>query len=401
MTNGTLLYIGGFELPDKNAAALRVVANAKLLRALGFRVILVGVRNAQDLGLKRSDSDVEGFECWSVPYPKSIVDWCKYIVGSNEIAELVRAAKPELAGIICYNYPAAAQLRLFRLCRLLGGRCIADVTEWYDSSGGSAVFRAIKSLDTAARMRYANLKADGLITTSNWMTQHYSVVGIPIVELPSLFDVDSLPKVEKVPRESKSFVYVGSPFVSGRVNLNRSNLKDRLDLCIVLFHSLHVEKFNFLFSIYGVTESEYLAVFPEHETLLRTLKDKVLFHGRISNCIARARVAEADFSIFFRDPTRVTLAGFPTKLAESVSLGTPVITNLHANLRPFSHLPYLFLATPGTEIKVMLAALTATDADVREIQRECARSREFDYRTFLSPVRGFTSAVWGERHAAN
>ena len=35
----TILYIGGFELPDKNAAAHRVVANGKALRELGYSVV--------------------------------------------------------------------------------------------------------------------------------------------------------------------------------------------------------------------------------------------------------------------------------------------------------------------------------------------------------------------------
>ena len=34
--NKSILYLGGFELPDKNAAAQRVMANAKLLREMGF-----------------------------------------------------------------------------------------------------------------------------------------------------------------------------------------------------------------------------------------------------------------------------------------------------------------------------------------------------------------------------
>ena len=37
-----ILYIGRFELPDKEATANRVVANAKLLRDLGHEVVLAG-----------------------------------------------------------------------------------------------------------------------------------------------------------------------------------------------------------------------------------------------------------------------------------------------------------------------------------------------------------------------
>ena len=43
--NKTIVYIGGFELPDKNAAAQRVISNAKIFRKLGYHVIYVGIQN--------------------------------------------------------------------------------------------------------------------------------------------------------------------------------------------------------------------------------------------------------------------------------------------------------------------------------------------------------------------
>ena len=39
----SILYLGGFELPDKNAAAQRVMANAKLLGEMGFDVSFIGI----------------------------------------------------------------------------------------------------------------------------------------------------------------------------------------------------------------------------------------------------------------------------------------------------------------------------------------------------------------------
>ena len=38
-----VLYLGGFELPDKNAAAQRVLSNAKLLREMGHDVTFAGI----------------------------------------------------------------------------------------------------------------------------------------------------------------------------------------------------------------------------------------------------------------------------------------------------------------------------------------------------------------------
>ena len=39
---GTIVYYGGFSLPDKNAAANRVVSNGKIFEALGYNVIFLG-----------------------------------------------------------------------------------------------------------------------------------------------------------------------------------------------------------------------------------------------------------------------------------------------------------------------------------------------------------------------
>ena len=39
---GTIIYYGGFSLPDKNAAANRVVSNGKIFKALGYNVVFLG-----------------------------------------------------------------------------------------------------------------------------------------------------------------------------------------------------------------------------------------------------------------------------------------------------------------------------------------------------------------------
>ena len=44
--NKNILYVGGFELPDKNAAAQRVSANSKLLNQIGFKVSFLGITHS-------------------------------------------------------------------------------------------------------------------------------------------------------------------------------------------------------------------------------------------------------------------------------------------------------------------------------------------------------------------
>lgn len=386
--------MGGFELPDGNAAAHRVMANAKILRQLGYRVILVGVRKSNGTGLSINAESFEEFECWSIEYPQTKKQWWSYLIGLRDLEKFLGMYSEDLSGVIFYNYPAIAQWRFSLRCRALGGLCITDVTEWYESSGGNLLLRMVKSIDTWLRMHVVIPASDGVITISNWMTARYRRAALPVVEIPPLVDLDALPKQAHVSEPGRRrFVYVGSPFAVGRVNEKRSNLKDRLDLCVALFHDLHRDRKGFVFDVYGVSEDDYLTVFPEHSEKLREMGASIQFHGRVLNAVAKQVIADSDFSIFFRDKTRVTLAGFPTKLAESISLGTPVISNLYQNVEPYASQQGLLLANPGEERAMLLRALSLSDAEVRDLKAACRVSGLFDYRAYREVMANFLSGM--------
>lgn len=396
MSRGKIYYLGGFELPNKNAAAHRVVANGKILRNLGFEVVFVGVDSERATGeLQRCAEDYFGFECWSVPYPRGMRAWLSHVAGSSEVmALLAKGEAKETVGVICYNYPAIAQLRIRLLCRRLGIKHLADATEWYDASAGSLVHRAIKSFDTALRMHWVHVWADGVITTSQFMTDFYTDRNKVVVELPTLFDADKFaPPAPRDTAQFKRFVYVGKPFDAGRVNADRSNLKERLDISIELFHRSHRAGRDFRFDIFGIDQVAYLRVFPEHAEMLDEMAHKVTFHGHQSNDRALACIAQSDFSIFFRDETRVTLAGFPSKAAESISCGTPVISNTMRSLERYRRVPGMFLAEKGGEFAMLEQLSSLSSEAIEALKADAYRSRAFDYRQFESVVAVFLNKV--------
>ncbi|NUT90382.1 hypothetical protein HNO91_28520, partial [Pseudomonas corrugata] len=89
MDKGTIIYLGGFELPDKNAAAHRVVANAKIFCELGYKVCFIGISNV--VSDKKIKKEVFfGFDSWSIPYPQNRIDWLKYISGPSALFELLK-----------------------------------------------------------------------------------------------------------------------------------------------------------------------------------------------------------------------------------------------------------------------------------------------------------------------
>lgn len=395
MSKGTVFYIGGFELPDKNAAALRVLANGKILRNLGYEVVFIGIDTALPVGSAAMRSDHSGFECWAVPYPRGTLAWLKYLVGLPAVLDVLNAerdVKPVAA--ICYNYPAVASLRIQQACRRLDIKALADATEWYDATGGSLSYRLIKYVDTTLRMHVVHPRTQGVITTSRYLTDFYQRRGKATVELPTLFDGDRFKAPPLVVEErAVHFIYVGSPFDAGKVNRSRTNLKERLDTCIQLFHALFRKGSAFRFDVYGITQADYLRVFPEHEQMLSDMLACVAFHGRKPNQQVLNCIASSDFSIFFRDRTRVTLAGFPSKLAESISAGTPVVSNQMPSLESFAASAGVVLAKPGDELRVVEALLAMTRAEIDTMKQQAFESKTFHYDNYRPHVAEFMQEV--------
>jgi len=395
MSRGTIFYIGGFEMPDKNAAAMRVLANGKILRGLGYDVVFIGIDSNRSPVLAPQRADFSGFECWSVPYPKGGRSWLKYITGLPAILDIIRRPRDiKPVGVICYNYPAVASLRIRSACKRLNIKVLSDATEWYDSSGGNLIYRLIKSFDTNLRMHVVHRLSDGIITTSQYLTDFYSSKGKITVELPTLFDVDcfSAP-ISRGSATLRRFIYVGSPFDADKVNRDRTNLKERLDTCVELFHSLYQKGKDFRFDVYGITLSDYLKVFPEHDAMIKLMSGKLEFHGRRPNAHVLRQIKESDFSIFFRDRTRVTLAGFPSKLAESISVGTPVISNKMLSLQRYSQSPGVFLSERGAELDTILALIDLPNNEIDAMKFKSYQARTFHYGGHAGAVSDFLLKV--------
>lgn len=397
-----IVYIGAFSMPDKNAAAQRVLSNGKLLVNLGYEVAYFGVD--ADLAHGSSVKPINiGEGLTSYPAPAATAGLCssfKQLFLGAEAEKTILEMDGDIAAVICYNYPALAQLQVKRLTRNINAKFICDVTEWYSSSGGSLAYRLIKRLDTAARMRYVNKLADGLITTSCVVTSYYQASGIsPIVELPTLQDSSLLSSYYYDKGKYKKFgpirfVYAGTPFSIAHIDRERKNIKDRVDELVLFALQLHEQRLPCQFDIYGINREQYLAVFPEHEAALSALNGVLTFKGRVPYSKVLTAVACADFTIFFRTQCRVTESGLPSKMTESLALGTPVITNRLENLRPYEHISGLILGDSFDDPKLVSDVLNMQRRSVESRLHEAIKWREmFDYRRYEGAMKKFLAAV--------
>ncbi len=310
----TYLYIGGFELPDKNAAAHRVIGIAKIFRELGKAVVFVGIRKdgEKNLPILSTKTEVYGFQAYSQAYPQNYRMWLQYITGIKNYLEVI-GASGGVSGIICYNFPAVALEKIRRYCKRNGIHSYADVTEWYSVSGRPPVERLVKGVDTFYAMRIVHKKMDGLIVISKYLERYYRHHK-KIACIPPLVDVseEKWRSTSEKSLDLLKLVYAGSP-----------GKKDRIDILVTALQEVTRE---YRLDVAGITEEEYLALYPEQAEWIRT-NEKIIFHGRLSHRETLELIKAANYSCFFRDVSRLTSAGFPTKLVEALSCGTPVLTN--------------------------------------------------------------------------
>lgn len=309
----TIIYIGGFKLPAGNAAGIRVLNNAKILRDLGYKVVFIDVSENIDKNVLKNCKIVDGFECYSKKYPHG-AEWANYLMSVKDFKK-VFSLYNNVKAVIAYNYQAGAFLKLKKFCKKHNLKLYADCTEWY----GKTNF--IKDIDTALRMEYIQKRIDGVIAISRFLYDYYKTF-VNTVLIPPLNDCDEEKyNIDSYKNENLSFSYAGSP---GRD-------KDKLNMIIEALNSLDIQK-KYEFNIIGITKKQYVEFYPEHKEIIEKMKENLKFHGRILREEVLEILKTSDFSVFFRPDTIVSRAGFPTKYSEAVTCGIPMITNLTSNI---------------------------------------------------------------------
>lgn len=359
-------------MPDKNAAAQRVISNGKALRELGHEVVFIGLTKSAPESFQYQD-----FDCRELAYPESKKKWISFLFSIKKEAELIKSFNPDI--LVFYNYPS---FKLWWLKNRFRNKTIfGDITEWYESSGLSLT-SIVKRIDVWLRMRMILPKIDGLIVISEYLEDFYRRKVKNVINIPPLVDIyeNKWAIIQNSTSENRyNLVYAGSP---GGGN------KDRLDLIVSSVRKARLESGKDIhLDVIGLNKKEFLENFGTN--LETKIEDEYIhFHGRVSHMEALEFVKKADFSIFLRNNNLTNTAGFPTKFVESISCGTPVITNPSSNLSSyFKKYPDLgVLIDSLTEDSINLGIMVAISQSKEQIRLKkqfCLNCRLFDYRNYL------------------
>lgn len=354
MTNNTVLYIGGFQLPDKNAAAQRVVGIAKGLRLLGYNVVFLNsLTKCDNRNIKCKD--YFGFTCYEF---QREMKW-DYLISGKTTLSLIKSIKP--ATIIAYNYPALSLNRIRVFCRKNNIKLYADCTEWYLAEGRGVVYRLIKNVDTFYRMRVVHKKLDGIIAISKYLYNYYCNC-VNTVLIPPTIDIDDSKWAVDVQKEAdiSSFIYAGSP----------SLLKEDLDYIVKTIDHVSID-YNVELNVVGITDKQFIKMYNWKEQIPTSVR----FIGRVNHIDVVKMVSNSDWSIILRGNNRVVNAGFPTKVVEAISCGTPVIVNDFSNIKDYLDNSNSIVIKDYSELE---------NAIITAINRKMNVNKGlFDYRNYL------------------
>jgi glycosyltransferase involved in cell wall biosynthesis len=225
-------------------------------------------------------------------------------------------SKPDI--IITYGSTTRIFPLLWIYCKFKGIKLVVDVVEWYDYSHVPLGRFGPFALDTYLSMHFWNRMADGLIVISNFLMEYYlsskrPVVLVPILKLNFFQEFVNLDVIDS---KSINICYVGYP---GKKDLILEFIwaLQRFDGCIINFHLIGVSK----------AELSHL--------IKNQLPANIIVHGKVKRDAALLILSQCHYSIILRPNKRFAQAGFPTKFVESLSCGTPVISNLTSDISKY------------------------------------------------------------------
>jgi glycosyltransferase involved in cell wall biosynthesis len=326
-----VLYVGGFGLPDRTASALRALGNAAVLRAAGYQVLIAG-KFTQIPPPQSQPVQVHGFDCHDIRQPLPGLPVVDYTVSPANIRALaLHIGVGRVAAIMAYNYPGFGLHRLLQLGCGLGIPVINETTEWYGWEGFRPLTNARRMLESRWRNGSLVARAGNLVSATHWTRNRHPNVNALILPfaLDPAWDCWQADVNDAWCRDSDAvrLVYSGSPGIGMK--------KDRLPLIVEALDRLNPDGQGFRFAVVGMTKHDYLRSMPRHAALLERHAGSIRFQGRMPHRDAVGVLKAADFSIFVREPNRVSDVGFPTKYAEAATCGIPVLTNRTSDIAEY------------------------------------------------------------------
>lgn len=390
-----IVFVGEFRFPEGDAAAVRTMSLAKICLDLGFSVLVIGKGQLRttDFDAVRRGHYVEGIR-YTTMNPRRVTAWERLRHPIRRIklfSSALDAVCTEKTRAVVINASSSARHVPFvqAFCRRKTIPFIADICEWYDPrqmkygrfNPAYSVFQFI--------FHYVLPRLSNVIVVSRLLERRFQGNDRNLVRVSAPLDVASFELGDDTPTDRLVLLYAGMP--------GRKDLLKEIVVALALLSS--EERLRVQFRLLGPTMDEFIKLMGDRRELLALLSDVVQPLGRVPREEVLRTMRGAHFTVLVRPARRYADAGFPSKVAESLAAGVPVITNFTSDLAEYltDGVDSLRINDPSpVEIaRVIRRALSLSSAELSSLRRGARATAEeyFDYRRFVPAFHAFVERL--------
>jgi glycosyltransferase involved in cell wall biosynthesis len=401
MSTPLIAYVGPVAVPGGGAAARRMLGVAKSLREAGFD-LCIGAGQVAENG--HSVTACEGIavhalgERQAAQYPLASKHLAYFAMG-RRTRQWLNALEPAPAAVILYSGYSPYFARLLPWCERRGVPLVFDAVEWYDWANVTGGRFGAYRWNIELAMRYYCVRSHHVLAISSYLERYYASRGCRTVRVPPTLDVAAIaPRLDGRLWDGASLF----PLVRRPVTIayaGEAGNKDLIDNVVEAVLRLDAEGRRFQLNLVGVGEDEVLRLRACTSRGVRQLTPAVRAFGRTDYATALDIVRAADFTALLRPRLRYAEAGFPTKVVESLALGTPVICNHTSDLASCVRDgdEGLVCADHGADslVKALLRAEQLSLAELLRMRAAARRQAEqsFDYRQHVTSLGQFMREI--------
>lgn len=385
------IFVMSTPFPYGQAFSSRARNLTKLLCACGYHVHII---SPESVGEENSD------ELAGVDYSVTHINDPKTVLSLSGIG----TAKPYMNAVNAYLTENKIDLivsssmifvsgHLLKLAGKLQVPYIVEQCEWYDYSTFKYGKLNPYYREHIRMIEKKNRKVSGIIAISRLFEQHYSFQGVPAIRIPTILDVKNTGyRIERSNTASDGVYHIAFAGSLGKG-------KEKMEPVFKALVKINQTGRNIIFDIYGPSEKDLLINIDGDNNLWNQVQPYINVHGRILQTEVENAVRNADFTIFTRPIRRSSNAGFPTKFAESMAVGTPVITNDTGDISLYLRNGVNgFLIGNGTEGEILNAFETLISFNGEQYigMRKNARNTaecNFSYSSYIEEMNSFLKTV--------
>lgn len=337
------LICGLLKYPDGDGGAIRQEKLAKMMQELGYEVLVIGMGNSTDERVFSLHGIA--FTSFRRANNSKIDKALSHLQYWIKLRTVMECYQPDV--VIMDDLGPAKTLRLKAYCKRNQIKLLHDSVEWYSPEQFARGKCSTGYIKKNLLNQHLIDKQCRVIAISSYLQKHFSEKGIACANIPVVVTPNDLCQEKHLRKDVVTFTYAGQP-----------GKKDYLDIILDAFAQLNeIEMDKVQINIVGCTEEQILMTGTAPESLEK-VKCHTVYHGRVPHQRVLEILKETDFTVLMRSSyQRYAMAGFPTKMVESLSRSTPMICNLTSDMGQYLVDGYNALIVKNCNSKQLLGAI--------------------------------------------